>query len=577
MNPGKLALALLPAVLAACAGQPVKPAQPPAAKPVEAPKPKAEGPKLPNVVLSEDLLFEFLVAEIAGQRGNIAVASETYVDMAKKTLDPRIAGRALDIALYSGNMKDALDMAELVSKLDPDSPKAKQALSALLIHSGNIDGAKPDIEKTLSRLDPESLSRSLLQLDALFSGQADKKAALQAVESLAKPYLDHPEAHYAIASSALRAGESQLALVEADKALALRPGWEMAALLHAQILESGSKESVEPYLTDFLKQYPKAQGVRLALAKFLVSERKYTEARREFETLGKLFPENQDVALAVALLSLQLGDTEGAISEFKALLDGGYRNPDLARYYLGQAEEAAKRGTEALKWYGSVGKGPQYLPARVNMARILMAKGDFSGAKRLLKETRTADAGQRLYLIQAEAQLLQEAGRRDAAYALLGRALEAHPDQPELLYDRAMAAERLGKIPEAEQNLKKLIRIQPGNAQAYNALGYTLVEHSTRYEEALPLLQKALELAPEDPYILDSMGWLQFRMGHSAPAIDYLKRAYAGRRDPEIAAHLVRALWAEGRHDEAKSLLDEALKDNPGNAALVRSRKDLMP
>ncbi len=567
MNSKLIAIAVLPLLFAACAGQPAKPL--PATKPAAVPAP----PKLPDVALSDELLFEFLFGEIAGQRGNLGIATEAYVDMAKRTRDPRIVQRALDIALFSGNVTASLEMAKLLTEIDPNSIKAKQTLSALLAHSGSIDEARPNIEKLLAQQTGENLDKGLLQLNNLFARQSDRQAVLSAIQSVTKPYLDHPEAHYAISIAAWRAGQMELAQEEADKAASMRPGWEMAALLKMQILEQADKNRVQPFLKDFLAQYPKSQEVRLNYAKFLVSEKKYAEAREEFDELKKTFPENREVAFAVGLLSLQLGDVDSAISDFKKLLDQGYQNTDLVRYYLGQSYELKKNPVEAEKWYNAVEKGNQYLAAKVRVAVLMKEQGNLAGARSYLHNIPTSNEAEKVFIIQAEAQMLHDSGNYREAYAVLDRGLAKFPDSPNLLYDQAMAAEKLGKIRETEKSLNKLIRIQPDFAQAYNALGYTLVEHTTRYKEALPLLEKALNLSPQDPYTLDSMGWLQFKMGNVPSSIDYLKRAYAGRRDPEIAAHLAEVLWVQGKHEDAKKLLQSSLKENPGNEVLIKSLK----
>ena len=569
MNFKPFALAL-PLLFAACAQQPVKP-QP--AKPVEAAKPAPAKPKLPDIVLSEDLLYEFLLGEIAGQRGNLGIATEAYVDMAKKTHDPRIVSRALDIALFSGNAHDALEMAKLLEKLDPDSQKAKEALSPLLAHSGNLAEARPGIEKLLAQQSGEKLGRALLELNNLFANQQDKQAVLVAVQDLTKPYLAHPEAHHAIAFAAWQAGRLDLALEEADKAESMQPGWELPALLKLQVLEQQDKNKVRPFVEHFLGKYPKSQGIRLAYAKFLVSEKQYTEARKEFVELKRNFPENREVSFAVGLLSLQLGDADTAISEFKGLLDKGYPNPDFVRYYLGQSFEKKNEPLEAEKWYGSIGPGNQYLPAKGRIALIIQKRKGLEAARRYLHRLPAHNEAEKIVLIEAEAQMLHDAKQYRTAFSVLSKGLAKFPDSSNLLYDQAMAAEKIGRIREAEKSLKKLIRMQPNFAQAYNALGYTLVEHTTRYKEAQQLLEKALALSPEDPFILDSMGWLQYKMGHKASGLTYLKRAYSGQHDPEIAAHLAEVLWATGSREDARRLLESSLKANPGNAALEKSMK----
>lgn len=569
MNP-KLFAIVLPLLFAACAQQPAKPQ---AAKHVEAAPEKPLPPKLPDIALSDDLLYEFLLGEIAGQRGDLSIAAAAYADMAKKTQDPRIVSRALDVALFSGNARDALDMAKLLEKLDPNSQKAKQALSSLLAHSGNLAEARPSIEKLLAQQSGANLGKALLELDNLFASQQDRQAVLSTVKELTQPYLDQPEAHYAIAYSAWRANDTNLALEEADKAESMQPGWELPALLKLQILEQADKSRIPPFVEDFLGKYPKSQGVRLAYAKFLVSERKYTEARKEFVELKRNFPENREVAFAVGLLSLQLGDTDSAIAEFKNLLHEGYANPDLVRYYLGQSFEKRNEPLEAEKWYEAVGKGGQYLPAKARIALIVKKRKGLAAARSYLHHVPAKGSAEKIFLIEAEAQMLHDAKDYEGAFSVLDKGLAKFPDSSNLLYDQAMAAEKIGKVRAAEKSLKKLIRLQPDFAQAYNALGYTLVVHTTRYKEALPLLEKALSLSPEDPFILDSMGWLQYKMGNKASSLNYLERAYSGQRDPEIAAHLAEVLWMSGRHQDARQLLESSLKQNPGSAALERSLK----
>lgn len=579
MNPKHISIAVLALLFAACAQQPVKPAQ--QAKPAELAPAKSAlkpaEPKLPDIALSDDLLFEFLLAEIAGQRGNLGIATESYVAMARNTRDPRIVSRALDVALFAGNVADATEMAKLLISIDPSSEKAKQTLSALLAHSGNLQEAKPNLEKLLARQSGQNLAKSLLELDTIFAKQTDRKAVLSAVKDLTKPYLDHPEAHYAIAIAAWRAGQNSQAIDETDKASSMRPGWEMAALLKAHILEQTDRKAVEPFLADFLDHYPKSPEVRLSYAKFLVSEKKFQQARKEFETLKKAFPENQEVGFAVGLLSLQLGDTNAAISDFKDLLERHFKNPDLARYYIGQAYEMEKSPADAMEWYVKVGEGPQYLLAQVRVAVILSKREGIGKARRYLHGIHASNPQEKMFLVQAEAELLHEARDYRSAYAVLEKGIEDYPDSPNLLYAHAMAAEKIGKIRETEKSLKRLIGLEPDYAQAYNALGYTLIEHTRRYKEALPLLQKALALAPEDPFILDSMGWLQYKMGNMPSSLDYLTRAYSGRQDPEIAAHLVEVLWTQGKRDEAKKLLQSSLKAHPDNEMLLRSMKRIQP
>ena len=246
------------------------------------------------------------------------------------------------------------------------------------------------------------------------------------------------------------------------------------------------------------------------------------------------------------------------------------------RFYLGQANQQHQRFDEALRWYGSIKGGDQYVPARSQYATILAKQGKLDEARRYLQES-GQNAQQRVQFVQAEAQLLREASDYRGAYDVLGQALEKNPKSPELLYDHAMAAEKIDRVDVLESNLRQVIQIKPDHAHAYNALGYTLADRNTRLQEAYTLIEQALKIAPEDPFIMDSMGWVLYRLGQHDSALVFLKRAFELRPDAEIAAHLGEVLWAAGQRDEARKIWDSALKQSPANEVLLATVKKFSP
>ena len=255
--------------------------------------------------------------------------------------------------------------------------------------------------------------------------------------------------------------------------------------------------------------------------------------------------------MAVALLSLQLNDYDDAETQLRHALETGYKDPDAVRFYLGQVNEERKRPDEALRWYSSVNGGDQYVPARARYAGILAKQGKLDDARAYLQQA-GRNAAERVQLTQAEAQLLRDANEFRAAFDLLAQAVAKNPNSPDLLYDQAMAAEKVDRIDVLESNLRKVIQLKPDYAHAYNALGYTLADRNTRLNEAYTLVEQALKLAPEDPFIMDSMGWVLYRMNQNDAAITFLKRAFEIRSDAEIAAHLGEVLWAAGRQRRGK-------------------------
>jgi tetratricopeptide (TPR) repeat protein len=281
--------------------------------------------------------------------------------------------------------------------------------------------------------------------------------------------------------------------------------------------------------------------------------------------------------MAVALLAIQANDYDAAETQLKRVLELDYKEPDVARYYLGQLNEERKQFDEALKWYSAVTEGEQYVNAQARYAGILARQGKLPEAREHLQKATAQDNQQRAQLTQAEAQLLRDANQHQAAFDLLGAVLEQMPNYPDLLYDHAMAAEKVDRIDVLEGNLKRLIQLRPDHAHAYNALGYTFADRNQRIEEAYGLIETALKLAPEDPFIMDSMGWVLYRMGRNKEGLGYLEKAFKLRPDAEIAAHLGEVMWALGQRDQARKVWTEALKGNPNNELLQSTLKRFVP
>ncbi len=576
-------LMLALALSAACSQNPVVassgPDQPKPAADVQAEAPKAPAvpvklaapeSSLPKQELTPELLYQFLVAEIAGQRGMVNIAKEGYLELAKKTQDPRIARRATEIAVFSRDQAAALEAARIWIKLEPDAPRAGQTLAAILIGQGKIDEAVPYLE---SFLQSEEGPAAFLHLPMLFSKVKDTEQALVVVKKLAQSYPRLAEAQYAVAQAASSAGHREEAIEALEHAEKLRPGWEPAALLRAQLLARRSKAEGLAYLKDFVAEHPQARDVRLAYARLLVNTNQFAEARVQFNQLTAEVPDNPDITLAAGLLALQMADLDDAERLLTRAQELNFREPETAAYYLGQIAEERKQLDHALELYQSVDDGEFMIPARSRQAGILARQGKLADARRLLTETPTLNDIQRIQLVQAEANLLRDEKDFQGVYNVLSDALKTFPDAVDLLYDRAMAAEKISKLDVMEQDLRKVIRIKPDYAHAYNALGYTLADRTDRLAEAEELLGKALALAPDDGFILDSMGWLYFRKGDLAKAQETLERAYKSRPDPEIAAHLGEVLWVKGAKDEADKLWHASLQDNPQNEALIETLK----
>lgn len=534
----------------------------------EAPARPAEPPaKLPSNALTSDILYKLLMGEIAGQRGNLRFAAKAYLDIAQNTRDPRLARRATEVAMY-GRFNDlALEAAGLWVELEPGSAQARQTLVSILVSGNRLADAKPFLQKLIAA-DKASVGTSFIQLQPLLARNTDKTAVYNVVRDLAAPYPEVPEAQYALAQAAMGAGKFDIAGQAARKALDLKPSWEPAALLNAQLLQREANAKAVAFLEAFLAANPQARDVRLNYARLLASEKQPEPAREQFLRIEQDVPNNADVVVTIGLLSLQLNDLDMADAKFRRALELKYRDGDTLRYYLGQIAEERKQVDQALDWYGKVATGDQVVPAAARYAFILARQDRVAEARAHLQAVQARNPQQQVQLTQAEAQVLRESRAYQESFTLLGAALEAQPDHPDLLYDYAMAAEKVDRIDEVEAKLKRLISIKPDHAQAYNALGYTFAERNIRLQEAREFIDKALQLSPQDPFILDSMGWVEYRLGNMTEGIDFLRRAYTQRADPEIAAHLGEVLWAQGRKSEAEQLWRDSLRVNPASDEL---------
>lgn len=566
-------------LLTACAQTP---RQPVAEKPVEPPVQQAETPAalssaaLPNVELSNELLYQFLLSEIASQRGDAAVAVEGSSALARKTRDPRLAMRAAQLALQSGQADKAIEAIRIWRQSDPDSIMAMSALSEVLLRSGRLDEARQEFVNLLQAKNANT-GQIFLQTYQMLASYPDKAAALKLMRDLAQPYPNVAEAHWAVAQLALAYGDEELALNETRQARALRAEWGIAVSLEAHLLKKNAPQQGLDVLHAYLSKYPDASEIRLQYARALLEQKQYKLSRDEFRRLAEEAPDNPEMAFAIALISLQMGDLQGAETQLKQALSKGKKEQDTVQYYLGQLSEAKKNDDEALEHYREVRGGEHQFSAQIRIIYLLNKRGQFAEARRQLHLTTAIDNQQRVQLVLIEAQILRGANQYAEAYQLLQQNLEKLPNHPDLLYETGMAADMNGEHEVFEKLMRKLIQIKPDHAHAYNALGYSLLERQERIPEAMELVEKALQLAPDDPAIMDSMGWGYYRSGKLDESVKLLRRAFAVNPDPEIAAHLGEVLWQRGDKAEARRIWQDSLKANQGNAQLQAVMKRFMP
>ncbi len=538
--------------------------------PGKALKPEA----LPNVVLSPEVMYKYLAAELAFQRGEAFSAYATMLALARSSRDPRLARRAVEFAAAGSLGAEALKAARVWRELAPQSEEASQALIGLLIANGRADEAKQSLAQQLAASTPENLPAAIVAVQRQLGRMTDRKRGTALLRELLEPYRDSLEAQLTLAQTAMVSGERALALTEARAALAKHPASEAAALTLAQIIEDKAESAT--VLADFLKMNPKAREVRLAYSRMLFEQNRVADARAEFETLLQQNPNDQTTLYALGLLSVQGGDLPSAekyLSAYIATLDGQpdrERDASQALLVLAQIAEERNDTASALMWLAMVDSAntTNYLAAAVKRAQLLAKGGKLEEGLTVLHALDIEGDDDRARLIVSEAQLLRDAGRLDDALKLIADALVTQKDNIDLLYEHAMLAEKANQLELMERQLRHIIQIAPDNQHAYNALGYSLADRNIRLQESYDLIRKASDLAPDDPYIMDSLGWVEFRLGRYEDAEKTLRRAFAIKADPEIAAHLGEVLWVLGREQEARQLWRDANAKDPKNLTL---------
>jgi len=367
----------------------------------------------------------------------------------------------------------------------------------------------------------------------------------------------------------------KVGLEEAERALALRTDWERAALLKAEFIAQQRPEDATTYLEQFIAANPEAKAATGALAQMYVEQNRLGDARAVFQRLWDGDRSAREYEFGVAVISMQMKDWSTAEALFLDLKRANYGENGSVELYLAQISDEKGRYQEAIERYKAVPEGQRAWIAKLRVAAMMGKLGNVADARRYLADLPAVTIDQRVQVRQAEAQLLRDANDNQGAYDVLVQALVEYPDSPELLYDTAMAAEKLDRIDDAEARLRRVVELKPNDAQALNGLGYTLVDRTTRVAEGFALIERAHKLAPDDSFILDSMGWALFRLGRYSESETYLRRAFKERPDAEIAAHLGEVLWAKGEHERAQEIWQSQLKTSPDNPVLLETVRRL--
>jgi tetratricopeptide (TPR) repeat protein len=535
--------------------------------------------------LDAELFYQILLGELNARSSENAAGFALMLDAARKTNDPAVYQRAVEMAIQARAGDAALQAARAWKQAHPTSRDANRAVLQVLLALNRVQDTVEPLRTEIALAPAAERNAIIGAIPRLYARVGDKRAAAAVIEQAMADQLQQPAtgaaAWTAIGRAKLTAGDQAGAIEAARRGQALGPTSEAPALLALELMDPKLPQA-EPIVRRYLEGKPLPE-MRLAYARALLDVQRNAEAQQQLQIVTREKPELAEAWLAQGTLLAQdnqLGPAEASLKRYVELVQqtrGEDRSRGLAQAYLALAQIAEKRrdypGANA--WLDRIENSQDLIAAQNRRASILARQGKLDEARKLLRAIPERNPGDARAKLNAEVALLRDNKQYKAAYDLLAQAAARDPRDMDILYDQAMLAEKMDNLPEMERLLRQVIATKPDYHHAYNALGYSLADRGIRLPEAKQLIQKALELSPGDPFITDSLGWVEFRMGNKAEAARILEGAYKARPDAEIAAHFGEVLWSMGQRDRAQSIWKEGMLLNPENETLLETLKRL--
>ncbi len=542
----------------------------PSAQTVQTTAPKTAKPL--ERKFSRDSLYSLLTAEIAGSRQLYDVALSNYVQQARITRDPQVAARATMIARYLGASQTGLEMSLLWAERAPKDKEAVANASLALMQAGRLQDAF-EMSKRLHLLGGEPLFQNIAaSADTLTKPQRER--LLQSFKSLLPRYNRDEQLLVGIGLLLQQQSNFDEAMTYADKALTTYPRSIPAAILEANLLHElkRDREAIAK-MADLLTFYPDNISLRNQYAHIL-THYDLALAQQQFAIIAKQQPKNADAVLSLGIIAMERKDYKAADKAFEKLLDTDTHS-STGHYYLGRLAEAQQNWQEAIFNYLQVDRGNDFLSATISLLDIFIKQGDFISAQQHMNRVRIRFPDQAESLSLLHSQALIKHNFLNEGEKVLNEALTSLTNNSKLLYARAMLFIQRNQKADAERDLRSILQYEPNNVVALNSLGYMLTDHSQRYNEAEELLTKAHTLKPEDPVIIDSLGWLHYRQGKYVEAIRELRQAYTSYQEPAVAAHLGEVLWVTGAQEEARQIWLQGIKQAPDDTNIPATMKRL--
>lgn len=521
----------------------------------------------PVAPFPKDALYQLLVAEVAGYRGEYSTALEKYVDMALKTRDAGVAQRAAMLAVYLKRYEEALTTSKIWVEQEPDSIEARRYLSEQLLRIGDMEQAIVHMEaiKNLGGLaNFESFAYSAANMD-----DKGREVLLEAMSRMLAEYPGDEQLMFSKAVLLEQSGQLEEALQLANQLLVSKKDINVIVLKVNALKDLLRTDEALVFLESTLEELADKRRLRLIYARMLFEAERLVDAEKQYEQVHQQAPNDSDILFALALISMEQGKDESAKGYLNQMIRFN-RRANEAHYYLGSIADKNDEIPQAISEYKMVGPGREYLAAQVRIAALLADQDRLDDARAHLENQRANNPDRYNRLVMIEGQLLSERGHEAEFFELLEMVIKKQPENVELLYFRAMTGQSLGRLDVLERDLLRVIDIDPGNADAMNALGYTLADQTDRHDEALVLIERALEIKPNEAAFIDSLGWVQYRLENYKDAVTNLRKALSLFDNDEVAAHLGEVLWVSGEQQEARNVWQKALDARPDSDILKR-------
>lgn len=521
----------------------------------------------PVAPFPKDALYQLLVAEVAGYRGEYSTALEKYVDMALKTRDAGVAQRAAMLAVYLKRYEEALTTSKIWVEQEPDSIEARRYLSEQLLRIGDMEQAIVHMEaiKNLGGLaNFESFAYSAANMD-----DKGREVLLEAMSRMLAEYPGDAQLMFSKAVLLEQSGQLEEALQLANQLLVSKKDINVIVLKVNALKDLLRTDEALIFLESTLEELADKRRLRLIYARMLFEAERLVDAEKQYEQVHQQAPNDSDILFALALISMEQGKDESAKGYLNQMIRFN-RRANEAHYYLGSIADKNDKIPQAISEYKMVGPGREFLAAQVRIAALLADQDRLDDARAHLENQRANNPDRYNRLVMIEGQLLSERGHEAEFFELLEMVIQKQPENVELLYFRAMTGQSLGRLDVLEQDLLRVIEIDPGNADAMNALGYTLADQTDRHDEALVLIERALEIKPNEAAFIDSLGWVQYRLENYKDAVTNLRKALSLFDNDEVAAHLGEVLWVSGEQQEARKVWQKALDARPDSDILKR-------